>query len=112
MEAGQAAGAAILLGTIFVLNPDAAVGCVFGAAFFMLHQNHHKPLARVAYGLISMVAGYGVGVGYGGEWSLFVAVCGGAASVVVLSAAIDRVQSGEGGAGLVGFLLDILRGKR
>ena len=71
MEAGQTAGLAVLVGTVFVLNPDAAIGCVFGACFYMLSENQHSIWKRIAYTLISMVAGYGVGTGYGGLQSQF-----------------------------------------
>ena len=111
MDAGQAVGTAVLLGTMFVLNTDAAIGASFGAAFYMLHQNQHGLFHRIAYGLVSLVAGYGVGAGYGDGWSLFAAVCGGAGAVVVLSTALERVQSNEASP-LVSFLLDILRGRK
>lgn len=111
MEAGQTAGTLALLGTVFVLNPDAAVGAAFGACFYMLHQNQHTPLRRLAYGLISLVAGYGVGAGYGDSWSLLAAVCGGAGAVVVISTALDKIQSDEASP-LVSFLIDIIRGRK
>lgn len=111
MEAGQTAGAAVLMGTVFVLNPDAAIGAAFGAMFFILNQNHHRPAMRIAYGLISAVAGYAVGQGYDDSWSMFAAMCGGAGAVVFLTATIDRLQSNEASP-LVAFLIDLFRGRK
>lgn len=111
MEAGQTAGALVLLGTVFVLNPDAAIGAAFGSMFYLLSQEHQSIFHKIAYTLISMVAGYGVGAGYGDGWSLFAAVCGGAGSVVVLSTALDRIKSNESGP-LMSFILDLIRGRR
>lgn len=111
MEAGQTAGTLALLGTVFVLNPDAAIGAAAGAMFFMLHQNHRKPAYRAIYTLISMLAGYSVGHGYGDSWSMFAALCGGAGAVVFLTATLDRLQAGESGP-LVQFFIDLLRGRK
>lgn len=111
MEAGQTTSAAILLGTIFVLNPDAAIGAAFGAAFFMLHQDHHDPLKRMAYGLISLVAGYAIGVGWGGPWAMLVAVFGAASAVVVLSSLLESARNGKPSP-LLDFVLSVLRGRK
>ncbi len=98
---------AALLGLAAYLNTDATVGAFFGGMFFMLDQDHHPWLRRIAYAAISVCVGYGAGLAAPESWAMLAAATSSAVAVVALSSLVGSINR-DG----IRAVLDTLRGGR
>lgn len=94
----------VILG--LTINADAAVGAVFGAAFFLLSTAEHSGWRKAGYAAVSAGVGYAAGLAVGAPWAMLASAGGAAVAVVALASIIKTINT----IGLAG-LLDLLRGK-
>lgn len=108
MDSSQITASFALFGIMLAVNSDAAIGAVFGAAFFMMSATHFPLYLRSIYTAVSAVFGYAVGIGIGGGWTMLTAVLGSAGAVVTL----ETLLHGKEPSPFMNWLLDVIRGRR
>lgn len=93
-NSGEITAAAMPVVIGITINPDAAIGATFGAAFFLLSNEHFPPVKRFAYGGISLCVGYGTGIAIGAPWAMLASATGAAVAVVSLASLAKTISEG------------------
>lgn len=101
--------ASVLLVTIAAnMQPDALIGAIFGAAFFMMLPFIQGIVKRAAMSFLSVGAGYYIGIAAGAPHIGWAAIAGAALSVIILTSAANYFSTSNF-ADIIGKLLDIVR---
>lgn len=83
----------VIAGIVTYLETDAAVGAMFGSAFFMMLPFNDGLIRRFFMSFISAGCGYSVGIAVSAPHAMWSAIVGSALSVIILTSAFEYFES-------------------